>query len=98
MENNTKIYFPLIRPALRTSSMAEASLPQESIFAAALELPVADRAAFLDKACAGNSALRREVANLLRAHDRTGDGLELTQIQARVREPDAPSLPDLPGY
>jgi hypothetical protein len=78
--------------------MSEASLPQETIFAAALELPVADRAAFLDEACAGNFTLRAEVAELLRAHERSGGVLDLTQLQVTVRDADVPKLPDLPGY
>jgi serine/threonine protein kinase/tetratricopeptide (TPR) repeat protein len=41
----------------------------ESVFAAALAIPSpADRAAFLDRACACNPALRREVEELLAAH------------------------------
>jgi eukaryotic-like serine/threonine-protein kinase len=37
----------------------------DGIFSAALELEPADRAAFLDEACAGNEQLRREVEALL---------------------------------
>jgi serine/threonine protein kinase len=41
----------------------------ESIFAAALALPSpSERAAYLDRACAGDPALRREVEGLLAAH------------------------------
>jgi hypothetical protein len=78
--------------------MTEASLPQESIFAAALELPVADRAAFLDKACAGNLTLCAEVAELLRVHDRSGGVLDLTQVQVTARDDNTLNLPELPGY
>jgi len=38
--------------------MTEPSLPQESIFFQALEIPAAERAAFLDRACAGNAKVR----------------------------------------
>src|SRR5262245_45178646 len=38
------------------------------LFAAALELRPGERAAYLDEACAGDSALRAEVESLLRAH------------------------------
>jgi serine/threonine protein kinase/tetratricopeptide (TPR) repeat protein len=64
--------------------MSDSSLPQESIFAGAVELPAADRAVFLDRACAGNQALRAEVEQLLRAHDRSGDLLDLSELQATV--------------
>src|SRR3954464_4722316 len=43
----------------------------KAVFLAALEKPTpADRAAYLDEACAGNDALRRRVVGLLEAHDR----------------------------
>lgn len=40
----------------------------ECIFAETLELPEADRAAFLARACNGNKTLQREVESLLAAH------------------------------
>jgi serine/threonine protein kinase/WD40 repeat protein len=40
----------------------------ESLFAVALGKPTAERAAFLDQACAGNVALRQRVEALLKAH------------------------------
>ena len=44
-------------------------MTDESVFAAALAIPrPADRAAYVEKACAGNPALRREVEALLSAH------------------------------
>jgi hypothetical protein len=46
------------------------------IFTEALRLPADERAAFLDRACAGDEDLRRKVAALLRAHGRVGDFLE----------------------
>jgi serine/threonine protein kinase/Flp pilus assembly protein TadD len=58
--------------------MTEPSLPEESLFAQALEIETpAERAAFLDRACANNPALRAEVEALLRAHERSGDLLDL---------------------
>ena len=39
---------------------------------AALELAAGERAAFLDRACAGDGALRRRLENLLKAHDQAG--------------------------
>jgi hypothetical protein len=47
-----------------------------AIFTQALQLPAGERAAFLDRACAGDEDLRRNVEALLRAHDRVGDFLE----------------------
>ena len=47
-----------------------------AVFTAANKLPIQDRAAFLDIACAGDANLRRKVEELLRAHERVGDFLE----------------------
>src|SRR5262245_50571166 len=60
--------------------MGEPSLPEESIFAQAVEIGSdADRAAFLDRACGDNPALRAEVEALLRADARSGDLLDLPE-------------------
>jgi serine/threonine protein kinase/Flp pilus assembly protein TadD len=60
--------------------MTEPSLPEESVFAQAVEIPSApERAAFLDRACANNPGLRAEVEALLRAHERSGDLLDLPE-------------------
>ncbi|HNR23485.1 MAG TPA: serine/threonine-protein kinase [Steroidobacteraceae bacterium] len=48
----------------------------EPIFLAASELPPAERAAHLDRACAGNAGLRREVEALLDAAERSSDYFE----------------------
>src|SRR5688500_14551931 len=46
----------------------------ESILDAAIRKPsLAERAAFLEGACAGDERLRREVESLLEAHQATGD-------------------------
>ena len=58
--------------------MTEPSLPEESIFAQALDISSpAERAAFLDRACGQNPALRAEVEALLGAHGRAGGLLDL---------------------
>jgi serine/threonine protein kinase len=58
--------------------MSEPSLPEESIFAQALEITSAsERGAFLDRVCGDNPALRAEVEALLRAHERSGDLLDI---------------------
>ena len=50
---------------------------EESIFAGALELDSsAERAAFLDKACAGDADLRIRIEALLRADQLSGDLLD----------------------
>jgi serine/threonine protein kinase/WD40 repeat protein/tetratricopeptide (TPR) repeat protein len=52
-------------------------MSEESIFVAALEKPTpAERAAYLQEACAGNDQLRRRVEALLSAHDQSGDLLD----------------------
>jgi hypothetical protein len=45
------------------------------VFTEALKVPVQERAAFLERACAGDESLRHEVEALLRAHDRLGNFL-----------------------
>src|SRR5262249_38836971 len=68
--------------------MVEPSLPEESLFAQAVEISPAERAAFLDRACGDNHALRAAVAALLRANERSGDLLDLPeQRAATVDEP-----------
>jgi hypothetical protein len=47
-----------------------------AIFTEALKHPVAERAAFLDRACEGDAELRRRVERLLHAHERLGDFME----------------------
>jgi hypothetical protein len=49
--------------------MNEPPNPEVAVFGAALELPADQRGAYLDQACAGDVALRRQVEALLRVHD-----------------------------
>src|SRR5580658_2962430 len=53
--------------------MNEPPNPEVAVFAAALELPADQRGAYLDHACAGDVALRRQVEALLRVHDDAGN-------------------------
>jgi WD40 repeat protein len=53
-------------------SMNEAGPKDEAVFEAALKLPAGERAAYLDKACAGDGELRRRVEGLLGAFERAG--------------------------
>src|SRR5262245_22776899 len=76
--------------------MIEPSLPEESIFAQALEISyAAERAAFLDKACGVDHALRAAVEALLRANERSGDLLDLPEKSAATI--DEPSVTEGPG-
>jgi hypothetical protein len=66
--------------------MSEPSLPEESIFAQALEIRSAvERAAFLERVCGANHALRAEVEALLRAHERAGDARRFCPSRRRGR-------------
>ncbi|HKW03260.1 MAG TPA: serine/threonine-protein kinase [Vicinamibacterales bacterium] len=53
----------------------------EAIFAAALELAPADRAALLDARCTGRADLRQQVESLLASHDRAGEFLNGAAIE-----------------
>src|SRR6185503_5451453 len=56
--------------------MIEPLNPEVAILNAALELPAAQRPGYLDKACAGDAALREEVEALVRAHEQADSFLE----------------------
>ena len=56
----------------------------EHLFHAALERRSAERAAFLDEACAGDIELRRRVEALLGAHEKPGDFLEKPAVALLV--------------
>ncbi len=56
--------------------MSEMSPAEEVFFAALDKATPAERAAYLDKACTDNPALRARVEKLLAAHPRVGDFLE----------------------
>src|ERR1700730_8527907 len=50
---------------------------EETIFAAAIELPTGERAAWLDQVCGDDAALRRRIEALLNSHA-AGDFLEVS--------------------
>ena len=56
---------------------------EEALFAAALEQPSSERAAFLNGACLGDDALRRHIEALLAAHDATLNPLATQADSAR---------------
>lgn len=79
----------------------------KEIFLAALEAPLAGRAAFLDQACAGDQALRQQIEAMLRSHEQSGellshtpaemlhDGCTAAEATAAGSTPGAPVAEDL---
>ena len=62
----------------------------KAVFLAAVEQPAVDRAAFLDRECAGDTELRQRVEALLAAHAATGNFLDRPAaelLDATVRYP-----------
>jgi serine/threonine protein kinase len=55
----------------RFDSMDHESDHQIEIFSRAIELPLEDRRAYLDQACAGNGELRRKIEELMAVHQRS---------------------------
>src|SRR5262245_31679768 len=63
-------------------------MTEESIFLEALQQPSeTERAAFVERACAGDAELRRGVDRLLQAHQRAGSFLRGEVGVGRLREP-----------
>jgi WD40 repeat protein/serine/threonine protein kinase len=72
-------------------------MQEQSIFIEALEKEnPADQAAFLDQACAGDSALRQRIARLLERHRQGGDFLE-SPAAGELATVDKPSMNERPG-
>jgi serine/threonine protein kinase len=55
------------------------------VFEEALRLPTEQHASYLERACAGDAELRRQVESLLKVHQRVGDFLENTPIHGLRR-------------
>src|SRR5688572_28300806 len=53
----------------------------KDVFHAALELPAADRAAFLSSRCAGDDDLRLEIESLMTSDERLGNFLQNSALQ-----------------
>jgi WD40 repeat protein/serine/threonine protein kinase len=69
----------------------------KTIFAEAVEIAASrERAAYLDKACGADAALRAEVERLLEAHEQAGDFLEGPPVAANVTLDRSPRM-DGPG-
>ncbi|MBL8867859.1 MAG: protein kinase, partial [Planctomycetia bacterium] len=60
--------------------MPDPTPDRKSVFGRAIELPAAERPAYLDAACAGHPALRAEVEDLLRAHGGAGSFLNASPV------------------
>jgi hypothetical protein len=72
-------------------------MSEATIFMAALEKPTeAERALFLDEACAGDERLRRRVEALLRAHAEPDDILDPTTNRPEATGATSPP-PQRPG-
>ena len=62
-------------------------MTEQAIFLNALDLNAVERAAYLDQVCAGDANLRRQVDELLTAHERSGEFLDepaVAQIAAQT--------------
>jgi eukaryotic-like serine/threonine-protein kinase len=53
----------------------------DAVFDAALDLPTADQAAFVERECGDDPAVRDEVVQLLRAHHRSGSVLDTPAVR-----------------
>ncbi len=70
----------------KTLMTSEVRQTVEDIFQTVCELPPADRAAYLDQACSGNDALRREVEELIKFHESHETFLEKPALQDAARQ------------
>src|SRR5436309_2805471 len=66
----------------RSPDMNEQSLAEVVFFEALEKAAPAERAAYLEEACAGKEALRRRVEALLAAHPQVGQFLERPVVEA----------------
>ena len=57
----------------------------KNVFYAALERPSAERASFIESACAGDEASREEVSQLVWAHDEPGEFLNMPAFEMAAR-------------
>src|SRR5713101_6879211 len=64
--------------------MNDAQKQDVIIFSEALDLPLSERAAYLDRACAGDQKLRQRVEGLLLTHDQAGGFLERPPVEMAI--------------
>src|SRR6266571_3523916 len=67
------------------------------VFAEALQLPVAERSAYLENACGADAELRQRVQRLLKAHAHAGDFLEHPPPEAVVEASPKACVGEKPG-
>src|SRR5438552_899034 len=81
------------------SSMTEQPNREVAVLNVALELRLTERGAYLDQACAGDAALRRQVEALLQAHEQAGGFLEAppTGLDLKKTVPENIPLTEKPG-
>src|SRR5260370_30407451 len=77
------------RTLSRSQVMSNASAVEALFFAALEKGSAAERAAYLDSACAGDAQLRRQVEKLLEAHPRVGDFLSKPALEQFAAAPGA---------
>lgn len=77
--------------------MDERSSQDLALFARALELPAAERPAYLAQACGADAALRHRVETLLQAHERAGDFLEQAPTELPARGDTLPTIGEKAG-
>ena len=73
--------------------MSEQPSREVAILNAALELRPAERASYLDTACADDEGLRRQVEGLLQAHEQAEGFLEAPPAGLDSRKTPAASIP-----
>ncbi len=69
----------------------------EGIFQQGLAIEPSRRPAFLDNACSGDNALRREVESLMTAHEQAGAFLETPAVEQAMKVVDAASRESFTG-
>jgi len=57
----------------------------EELFHAVAARPEAERSAFLDRACAGDEALRGEVERLFASHEKPGNFMKAPALEAAAK-------------
>jgi serine/threonine protein kinase/WD40 repeat protein len=73
-------------------------MTERTIFLEALDIAdPAQRQAYLDRACAGDAALRRQVEALLAAHERSGSFLDVPALDPAATSAPQSAAPSAPG-
>ncbi|HKQ75324.1 MAG TPA: protein kinase [Blastocatellia bacterium] len=72
-------------PDIRQDTGQDIRQTVEDLFQTVCELPPTDRAAYLDQACSGDEALRREIEELLKYHESHETFLEKPALQDAAR-------------